>query len=507
MRRSTQATLAGMGIALWMGPFAMPAGADERLELRKVSAPDGQAWDQFGAAVAIDAPWLIVGASYGEGSAADSGVCYVFDLESGLHLGKLMATDSSGVDLLGVTLASSNGIAIAGAPYHRVDGHPRGAAYLFDVTTLGQHAKLVPHDHRIYQDFGYSVAIDGDRAVVGAFSDWQNGYYAGAAYLFDVASGAQITKIMPTDGAKRDHFGNSVAIAGPIILIGAYNDWVRGDDAGSAYLFDADLMIETDRLAAWDGGPSEFFGQSVATNGKLALVGADGVDDLGAFSGAAYVFDVATGRPRAKLRSDDGRIQDHFGQAVAVSGNSAVIAAQGCDLQQANAGAAYLFDLATGRQFAKLMASDGAAQDFLGRSVAIQGESCAVGAMWDDDHGEDSGSVYIFASGGGDRLLLSDPVPSEAGVLNTIVASHAEPGARVHLVGGLAPGQHPVPGCTDLWIDITLPRVIATEPADAEGIAHFRVSVPLEYRHVFTYLQALHLEGCRTSEVVGVDWR
>ncbi|MCH8165013.1 MAG: FG-GAP repeat protein, partial [Planctomycetes bacterium] len=98
---------------------------------------------------------------------------------------------------------------------------------------------------------------------------------------------------------------------------------------------------------------------------------------------------------------NDGAADDFFGFSVAISGATAIVGAfQDDDNGAANSGSAYLFDTTTGRQIAKLLADDGAAQDLFGYSVAISGETAIVGAYFDDDNGSNSGSAYLFDAAG-----------------------------------------------------------------------------------------------------------
>ena len=111
------------------------------------------------------------------------------------------------------------------------------------------------------------------------------------------------------------------------------------------------------------------------------------------YSGSAYLFDLS-GTQVAKLTASDGAAYDYFGSSVAISGSTVVV---GGVWMGRDWGSAYLFDL-SGTQVAKLTASDGAAKDYFGRSVAISGSTVVVGAGADDDNGADSGSAYLFSA-------------------------------------------------------------------------------------------------------------
>ena len=153
---------------------------------------------------------------------------------------------------------------------------------------------------------------------------------------------------------------------------------------------------ETAKLTAADAAANDQFGFSVAISGNIAIVGAHRDDDAGTDSGSAYLFDVTTGNQLFKLTALDAASADNFGRSVAISGNIAIVGARLNDDGGANSGSAYLFDVTTGNQLFKLTASDAAASDFFGESVAISGNTAIVGALFNDDAGSDSGSAYLF---------------------------------------------------------------------------------------------------------------
>ena len=162
----------------------------------------------------------------------------------------------------------------------------------------------------------------------------------------------------------------------------------------------ADLGDQLAKLLPDDGAANDLFGWPVAISGATAIVGARHNDDKGADSGSAYLFDITTGRQIAKLLPDDGAAGDNFGNSVAISGPTAIVGAHRDDENGIFSGSAYLFDTTTGRQIAKLLADDGAAGDRFGGSVGISGATAIVGARFDDDNGTSSGSAYLFDAAG-----------------------------------------------------------------------------------------------------------
>ncbi|MCH8165487.1 MAG: FG-GAP repeat protein [Planctomycetes bacterium] len=322
----------------------------------------------------------------------------------GDQLAKLLPDDGTTGDYFGYSVAISGTTAIVGAYLNDDNGTDSGSAYLFDTTTGQQITKLLPDDGTTGDYFGYSVAISGTTAIVGARFDDDNGGSSGSAYLFDTTTGKQIAKLLPNDGALNDLFGESVAISGATAIVGAWHDNDNGDLSGSAYLFgvsDPQNWVQIAKLLPNDGAAGDWFGWSVAVSGATAIVGARFDDDNGPESGSAYLFDTTTGKQIAKLLPNDGATEDLFGYSVAISGTTAMVGAVADDDACSgdpfcDSGSAYLFDTTTGQQIAKLLANDGAADDFFGRSVAISGATAIVGAVGDDDNGGGSGSAYLF---------------------------------------------------------------------------------------------------------------
>ena len=199
-------------------------------------------------------------------------------------------------------------------------------------------------------DFFGRVALSGNQALIGAPADDDRGTDSGSAYVFRNINGvwAQVAKLRASHGAADDNFGYSVALSGDRALIGAYGDDDRGTNSGSAYVFERDIngvWVQVAKLTASDGAPTDFFGLSVALSADTALIGAYRDDDRGTDSGSAYVFQRISNvwTERAKLTAPDGAQNDLFGAFVALSGNMALVGAIFDDDRGADSGSAYVF--------------------------------------------------------------------------------------------------------------------------------------------------------------------
>ena len=273
------------------------------VQIAKLLPDDGGAGDEFGIFVAIGGPRgrevAIVGASEDDDNGIKSGSAYLFDAISGLQIAKLLPNDGEASDFFGISVAISGATAIVGAWGDDDNASAAGAAYLFDTNTGLQIGKLLADDGDVSDFFGRSVAISGATAIVGAWADDDNGSQSGSAYLFDISdpkTPVQIAKLLPDDGATFDEFGLSVAINGTTAIVGAFGDGDNGAESGSAYFFDVSTGAQLAKLLPSDGSAFDHFGGAVAISPDslgTAIVGAARDDDNGSDSGSAYLFDAS----------------------------------------------------------------------------------------------------------------------------------------------------------------------------------------------------------------------
>jgi hypothetical protein len=322
----------------------------------------------------------------------------------------LTAADGAAWDEFGSSVSISGDYAIVGAYYDDDKGNNSGSAYIFkwDGTAWVQQQKLTASDGAGYDWFGRSVSISSDYAIVGAHKDDDKGIDSGSAYIFkrDGESWSQQAKLLASDGAAGDWFGRSVSISGDYAIVGSYKDDDKGIDSGSAYIFKRDetAWVQQQKLTDSDGDAYDSFGYSVSISGDLAIVGAYGDDDKGYNSGSAYIFkrDGTSWSQQQKLTASDGAAYDCFGYSVSTSGDYAIVGVVWDDDKGDDSGSAYIFkwDGTAWVEQQKLTASDGATSDYFGWSVSISGDLAIVGAIYNDDKGSNSGSAYIFKRSG-----------------------------------------------------------------------------------------------------------
>ena len=306
---------------------------------------------------------------------------------------KLIASDPSNNATLGRSVAISGSTAIVGASTDAAQATNAGAAYLFDTATGQQLFKLISSDVEQNDFFGVSVAVSGTTAIVGAFGDDDGG----SAYLFDTTTGQELFKLTASDAAVGDFFGYSVAISGTTAIVGAPRDADAGDSSGSAYLFDTTNGQQLFKLLPTGLSDGDLFGESVAIAGTTAIIGARGDNDTITDSGSAYIFDTTTGQLLFKLNASDPEFSDQFGSSVAIDGSIAIVGAEQDHAPQRDQGSAYIFNAATGLELTKFVASDASGSDRFGNSAAISGGTALVGAWMDDNSGfTNAGSAYTI---------------------------------------------------------------------------------------------------------------
>ena len=385
--------VAGTGWGQWVGT-----------EETKITLGDPVANQFFGYSVFLSGDTALVGAVNDKNMGIATGSAYVFvgTGTSWTQQAKLAASDGAASDSFGHSVSLSGDTALVGARYDDDNGTSSGSAYVFrrNGTAWVEEAKLTAADGAAFDYFGTSVSLSGDTALVGASGDdGSNGDESGSAYVF-VRSGTTWTleaKLATSDGVENDSFGGSVFLSGDNALVGAQGGNLTS--TGSAYVFarSGTTWTEEAKLTASDGSVGDALGTSVCLSGDTALVGADGEDDNGNLSGSAYVF-VRNGSiwvEEAKLLAADGAASDRFGTSVSLSGDTALVGASDDDDNGNASGSVYVFARSgtNWTEETKLTASDGSIGDRFGSSVSLSGATALVGAL---DDASSSGSVYLF---------------------------------------------------------------------------------------------------------------
>ncbi len=317
----------------------------------------------------------------------------------------------SGADF-GWSVAVSGSIAVVGAPYAN---SYNGAAYVFSKVkgTWAQQAVLVASDGTTgsLDEFGWSVAISGNTVAIGAPGYNDN---LGAAYVFSRsgATWAQSAEFIDpeSDSISNIKFGYSVVTSGSTVMVGA--DGAYGTGAVYVYADSAGTWNQETELTAPDGAISDDFGWSMALSHSTLIVSAV----RHAANGAIYVFTDGGGTwtYRTELTASNGDPNDYFGDKVATDGTRIVAGAPGHVAEQ---GAAYVFDGsgASWKQVAELTASDGGPNDCFGWAIGLSGKTVLVGA---EQTFNNSGAAYVYKQKGAKWVQEHELTPTDGGPID-----------------------------------------------------------------------------------------
>lgn len=372
------------------------------IELSSLTLPAGASGDEAGRSVALSGRRLLLGVPNHDAAATNAGAAQVFraDADGSWHAeALLLAPDAAIDDSFGLAVALDGDVALVGALDDDVNGKSNaGSAHVYRrvAGTWTHEATLLASDGLASDEFGRSVAVRGDVAIVGAWQSTSGG--RGAAYVFrrqPNGSWLQTQKLVAPDGAIGDFHGTSLAFDGTRLLVGAYGDDVGADtNQGSASVFrlepNGTFAFEA-KLVASDGLAFDELGRGTSIDDTLAVVG--NWPFFGDGKGAAYVFrrKGTTWTEEAKLVAPDAATDDYFGFAVACrrdpAGDVAYAGAWADDVAgSTNRGSVWTFRRQGGAWIAtgQLTAADGAGSDYFGFSLALSCELLAIGVRLDD---------------------------------------------------------------------------------------------------------------------------
>jgi hypothetical protein len=258
--------------------------------LRTFDDPTPTLADQFGVSVALSNGKALIGARNDDSAGSNVGQAHLFDIGSGALLQTFNDPTPTGTDLFGDAVALDGNTALIGARLDKTNGIQAGQAHLFDATTGSLLHTLDDPTPAVSEQFGFSVAVNGSRALVGAPAESTDGIVVGRAYLFDTASGALQQTFRDPTITTADLFGSSVALHGNNVLIGAPLDDSNGTDVGQVHLFDA---VTGALLRTFDDPTvttQDRFGSAIALDSGNVLVGAPRDASAGSSVGQAHLF-------------------------------------------------------------------------------------------------------------------------------------------------------------------------------------------------------------------------
>lgn len=279
-----------------------PVPAWGQCEVAKLTASDASPNDAFGGRIATSGDYLVVGVSGDDDAGPSSGSAYVYRREgtSWVEEDKIVASNGVAGDQFGHSVSISGDRILVGAPYHDTAEWRAGAAYVFRRTETGwiQEAELTATGTDL---LGWAVAIDGDRALVSSMN-------TSAAYVFhrDGTEWAEEGRVFPSSGSSLGNFGYSVALSGDVAVVG------RTGGNGSAYVFrdDGACWIQEARLTDADPAYLDKLGWSVAVDGERVLAGAPAPYGYGAASVCVFRLEDTDWVQEAKLTPEGVESED-----------------------------------------------------------------------------------------------------------------------------------------------------------------------------------------------------
>lgn len=360
---------------------------------QKLSASDAAENNYFGSSLDVDAGILVIGASK-DGKYVDAGgpsAVYLYELDQAnwVEQQKLTAPNENHFNRFGAHVQiDGDNIFVSAVADESLDLF-EGRVYIFEQggTNWSVSTELGPLTGSDDHDLNFSLAVDGSELIIGASGDDTLDDEAGSmmSYSYSNFQWSANDKVNMLPGSARNYFGRSTAIDGNHMLIGSYGDDTINRESGSvyAYVLSEEEWLPGPKIYANNPSAHENFGYSVAMDGLTAIIGAPGFDKnthnpgsayLYTFNGTEWVFE-------AKLTPSDGVDDDYFGGAVSIYGDCVLVAATGSDTYGDRSGAAYLFKKDNGQwtELKKFSIPNPAADDWLGTDVAINNQWAVVG--------------------------------------------------------------------------------------------------------------------------------
>ena len=384
-------------LSLVAGLAAWSSSVDANVLLYTFNDPtitDGD-YDQFGFSVALDNNWVLIGVPGDDTNGFLVGQAHLFNATTGDLLHTFDDPTVTSRDSFGFSVALDGNRVLISAPRDETNGSYVGQVHLFNATTGDLLHTFDDPTVTSRDSFGFSVALDGNRVLIGAPGDDTNGHGVGQAYLFNTTTGALLYTFDDPTVTDGDLFGSSVALDGDRVLIGAPGDDTNGTEVGQTYLFNATsgALLHTfndPTVTSYDK-----FGSSVALDGDRVLIGAPDDDTNVGDVGQAHLFDATTGALLQTFNDPTITSQDRFGFSVALDDNSVLIGEPN-HITNWPIGQVHLFDAVTGVLLHTFDDPTPTVQDKFGFSVALDGDRVLIGAPWDDINGDYVGQAHLF---------------------------------------------------------------------------------------------------------------
>lgn len=377
--------------------------------------PGTVAYDRVGTDVALDGDRLLIGVPGDDTASPDAGAALVYEYANNAwtHVATLLPPAAAVPQGAGYSVALDGDRAVVGAPY--LNGYT-GTAYVYDRIngTWTLTATLTASPQVVGQGVGWSVALDGDRIALGIPGDDVGGTDAGGILVFDLVSSTwtQTATLRAASPTAYVTLGYSVDLSGDRVIGGAPVN-VTQPGAGAAHVFEKTPLGWTETVLTEPSGQTgDRFGHAVAIDGPLAVVGAYRKTVAAPRDGAVFVFahNGTSWNQTAQLDGTTPHSYRGFGYDVSTEAGRIVVGAISSNIQ-VQPGAAFVYDGGSVPALtARLEASDGEQGDLFGIAVAASGPHVVVGANNEATAGDGAGAAYAYTFGSSAPLpfLLAD---------------------------------------------------------------------------------------------------
>jgi hypothetical protein len=390
------------------------AAPDPTVPARVIANPAPVERDHFAHALAIDGETLVVGAWMADGVSANTGRAYVYDLSSANPAEPELVLENphpAPDDNFGATVAVA-GSRVAVSAYRDNMGAPNaGRVFVYDLQSAApanpQHSLTMAVAEE-NDCFGSALAMAGNYLAVAAETDDTSAINAGRVLVFDLAAPQPtqpwLTLAQPV-AQPNGYFGSSIALTTDHLVVGAYRDDAAAENAGACYVYQLSGGTPGTLIGTPDKplpAVADYFGNAVAISGNTVLVAALHDDRGDIESGSTYAYNLTSPNPDTFTFALDNPVSgslDRFGSAVAVDGNIVAVGSPGSDAGASAAGKVSIHDLSASKPTAVLVSLEDPApqmDDNFGAAVAVSGSIVVVGGPGDDDTVEDAGRVYVY---------------------------------------------------------------------------------------------------------------
>ncbi len=364
---------------------------NSQMNAQRIFPPDCDESDWFGFCVEISGDYAIVGSPMEEEKGVNAGAAYIYKYSNGIWEldSKIMPEDLTAENYFGWSVAIDGDYAIVGAPYQV---SRMGMAYIFKHVDGIWELQDKVSDNIYGNYFGWSVAIHGDRAAVGAVGP------TGGAYIFTRntdESWSEEGSITENNEFVGLDFGKSISLYDNYLVVASAQDDEVGLRAGAGYVYriiDATGWQFHKKLMPSDGGNNDAFGTSVAISSDYIAVGSYAHMTSGINTGAVYIYDRNDNlNEQAKFVAEDASYWHNFGHSLSISNDYILVGAR-------NATASYIFnyDGIEWKQYSKISPEDISNNKSYGCSVSMEGGNLLVGACEANANGSASGAAFFY---------------------------------------------------------------------------------------------------------------